>query len=96
MQAVQCLSAGIMRKSNKQYTIRAIPEDLDDSLRRNSVREGCSLNNYVIETLKKGAGLTDAPPVFHDLDFLSGTWIKDDVCERALEEFNRIDEDIWK
>lgn len=85
-----------MKKNNIQYTIRAIPEDVDEALRKNSVREGCSLNNYVIDTLRKGAGLSDSPHVFHDLDFLSSTWVKDEVCERALEEFDRIDEEMWK
>ncbi|OGV62607.1 MAG: hypothetical protein A2283_13545 [Lentisphaerae bacterium RIFOXYA12_FULL_48_11] len=84
-----------MKKSDIQYTIRAVPEDVDDALRKNSVREGCSLNNYVIDTLRKGAGLSDTQ-LFHDLDFLSGKWIKDEVCENALEEFNRIDEGMWK
>ena len=81
---------------NVQYTIRAIPGDVDCVLRKNCVREGCSLNNYVIDTLRKGAGLADTPQLLHDLDFISGTWVKDAACERALEEFNRIDEDMWK
>jgi hypothetical protein len=85
-----------MKKNNIQYTIRAIPEAVDNALRKSSVREGCSLNNYVIDTLKKGAGLSDAPNSFHDLDFLSGKWIKDEACEKALEEFNHIDEAMWK
>lgn len=85
-----------MKKGNIQYTIRAVPEDVDEALRKNSVREGCSLNNYVVDALRKGAGLSDTPCLFHDLDFLAGTWVKDEVCEKALEEFDRIDEDIWK
>lgn len=76
--------------------MRSIPEDVDKALREKSVREGCSLNNYVIDTLRNGVGLSDSPPVFHDLDYLSGSWIKDDDCEKALDEFNRIDEGIWK
>jgi hypothetical protein len=78
-----------------QYTVRAVPLNVDEALRKNCVREGCSLNNYVVETLKKGAGLSDTPVVFHDLDFMAGTWVKDPVCEEALEEFNRIDEGMW-
>ena len=84
------------KKNNIQYTIRAVPEDVDNTLRKNSVREGCSLNNYVIDTLKKGTGMSDTPHLFHDLDSLSGTWVKDEACERTLEEFNHIDEDMWK
>jgi len=84
------------KENNIQYTIRAVPSNVDEALRKNCVREGCSLNNYVVETLRKGAGLSDSPPLFHDLDFMAGTWVKDKVCEQALEEFNHIDEDMWK
>lgn len=86
--------AGMKREI--QYTIRSVPKDVDDAVRRNCVREGVSLNSYVVDTLKNGVGLSDEPPVFHDLDSLSGSWVKDEACEEALKEFSRIDEDLWK
>ena len=42
-----------MKRGNIQYTIRAVPGDVDEALRKNSVREGCSLNNYVVDALRK-------------------------------------------
>lgn len=99
MQALNRYYAGIMKKrkeTNIQYTVRDVPQNVDEALRKNCLREGCSLNNYVVDILKKGAGLSDKPLLFHDLDFMAGTWVKDQACEQALEEFNRIDEDMWK
>ena len=85
-----------MKKRPVQYTIRAVPEDLDEAVRKHSVREGTSLNSYVVDALRRGVGLSDTPPRFHDLDHLSGSWVKDKACEKALKEFDRIDEDLWK
>lgn len=95
MQAVTSYNAGIMKKK-MQYTVRSVPEDVDKALRERAVREGCSLNTYIVDTLRNGAGLSDTLPSFHDLDHLSGKWIKDDECDRALEEFDKIDKDMWE
>ena len=83
-------------KKKVQYTVRSVPEDVDRALREKAVREGCSLNSYIVDTLRSGAGLSDTPPSFHDLDHLSDKWIEDEECDRALAEFDRIDEDMWK
>ncbi len=86
-----------MKKKEKiQYTIRSVPEDVDEALRKDCVREGCSLNYAVVEALRKGSGASDKPHVSHDLDFLAGTWVKDDACDQALAEFDRIDGEMWK
>lgn len=79
-----------------QYTVRSVPADIDRALREKAVREGCSLNTYIVNTLRAGTGLSDAPPSFHDLDYLSGTWVHDEECNKALAEFDKIDEDMWK
>ena len=95
MQALPSYNAGIMKKK-VQYTVRSVPEDVDKVLREKAVREGCSLNTYLIDTLKSGAGLSNNPPSFHDLDHLSGKLVSDPECEKALEEFDKIDEEMWK
>ncbi|VGO20121.1 hypothetical protein [Pontiella sulfatireligans] len=82
------------KKESIQYTIRSIPSEVNEAVREYAVREGCSLNQAVIETLKKGSGTSDQK--HHDLDFMAGSWVSDPSCEAALEEFNRIDEDLWK
>lgn len=83
------------KKDSIQYTIRSIPQKVNDAIRAYSEREGCSLNQAVLNALSKGAGTSDQPVIHHDLDFMAGTWIRDEHCDRALEEFDRIDEEMW-
>ena len=79
-----------------QYTIRGVPEPLDERLRRNAVREGASLNEAVLAALRRGVGEEGAPVRYDDLDHLAGTWIKDPEFDRAIASMDRIDEDLWK
>lgn len=79
-----------------QYTIRGVPESLDERLRRNAVREGGSLNEAVLTALRRGAGDAGTPVRYDDLDRLAGTWVKDPEFDRAIASMDRIDEDLWK
>ena len=79
-----------------QYTIRAVPEEIDRALRQRARREARSLNAVVIDALARGLAL-DAEPARHtDLDHLIGTWQDDPDFDRAVAEFERIDEESWK
>jgi hypothetical protein len=46
--------------------------------------------------LERGLGLTDEPPVFHDLDDLAGTWVHDPSFEPAMKAFETLDGELWK
>jgi len=84
------------KQGNIQYTIRAVPTIVNEAVRAYSVREGCSLNQAVLDALRKGTGASDKPVVHHDLDFMAGSWVADEKCDQALAEFDRIDEGMWK
>jgi len=79
-----------------QYTIRRVPPAIDDALRRKATAEGTSLNQAAIDALRRGAGLTDQPPAFHDLDFLAGTWVEDPKFDEAIADQDRVDLQLWK
>lgn len=80
----------------KQYTIRAVPPDIDRALRRRARQEAKSLNAVAIEALARGLEL-EAQPVQHtDLDDLIGTWQEDPAFDRAVADFERVDEDAWR
>jgi hypothetical protein len=80
----------------RQYTIRAVPPDIDRALRRLARQEAKSLNAVVVEALARGLEL-DAKPVEHtDLDALIGSWREDPAFDRAIADFERIDEAAWK
>jgi hypothetical protein len=84
------------KKDSIQYTIRQIPLEVNEAVREYSVREGCSLNQAVLQVLRKGSGLADERVVHHDLDFMANTWVADKKCDEALRGFDRIDEGLWK
>jgi hypothetical protein len=81
---------------SKQYTIRSIPSQVDRALRRQAQASGKSLNQLAVEALAKQAGFDEQPKLFTDLDFLIGSWVDDPACERALESFEQVDEDLWR
>ncbi|MBN2685149.1 MAG: hypothetical protein JXR40_07705 [Pontiellaceae bacterium] len=84
------------KKQDKiQYTIRSIPPEVNEAVRAYSAREGCSLNQAVLDVLRKGSGASDEPVIHHDLDFMTGTWIQDEKCDEVLKNFDRIDEEMW-
>ena len=81
---------------NRQYTIRAIPTAIDRALRRRAKQEAKSLNAVAVEALARGLEL-DAKPVEHtDLDALAGSWQEDPAFDRAIADFERVDEEAWK
>ena len=79
-----------------QYTIRAVPEEIDRALRQRARRESKSLNAVVIDALARGLALEAAPARHTDLDHLVGTWQEDPDFDRAVAEFERIDDESWR
>jgi hypothetical protein len=79
-----------------QYTIRAVPAAIDQALRRRARQEAKSLNAVAVEALARGLEI-DAQPVKHtDLDALIGSWQEDPAFDRAIADFERVDEETWK
>ena len=79
-----------------QYTLRQVPCELDEALRRKSRREGKSLNRAAIEALSAGLSLSGEPVRHHDLDFLIGSWVEDPKFDAAIQEQNKVDRDLWR
>jgi hypothetical protein len=79
-----------------QYTIRGIPEAIDQAVRERARAEGKSLNEVAVEALADGLGLGDADVVRRDLSDVAGTWKRDKAALAALADQDRVDEDLWK
>jgi hypothetical protein len=79
-----------------QYTIRKVPETLDEALRRTARERGKSLNEVAIEALARGAGVAGHPGRQRDLGDIAGTWRKDPAFDRALAAQDTIDEEMWR
>jgi len=69
---------------------------LNASLREKAKMEGKSLNKITIEVLMRGLGLSNEKIYYDDLDDLAGTWVQDPAFDRAIEEMDRVDADLWK
>ncbi len=85
-----------------QLTVRGFDDELSARLRGLAQREGISLNQAALRLLRKGAGLDDdgrSPgPIGNSLDHLFGVWTQAEYEEfnKAIEEFETIDEEMWK
>jgi hypothetical protein len=79
-----------------QYTIRNVPESLDEALRRVARERGKSLNEVAIEALARGVGITAERSRQRDLGDVAGTWRKDAAFDSALAAQDAIDEEMWR
>ena len=85
-----------------QLTVRGFDEELSAGIQRLAKHEGISLNQAALRLLRKGAGITEdtdgANTVGSSLDHLIGTWTEaeSDAMDATLEEFETVDEAVWK
>jgi hypothetical protein len=79
-----------------QYTLRNIPETLDEALRKAAREQGKSLNEVAVETLARGAGITEARSRQRDLGDIAGFWSKDAAFDSAVAAQDTIDEEMWR
>jgi hypothetical protein len=79
-----------------QYTIRKVPETLDEALRRAARERGKSLNEVAIEALARGVGVAGDLGQQRDLSDIAGTWRKDPAFDRALAAQDTIDRSFIK
>jgi hypothetical protein len=86
----------------EQLTIRGFDERLARRLRELARAEGISLNRAALKLLRRGAGLEDAAEpsraVGTALDDLIGTWSDEEAraFNETIEDFETIDEDVWR
>jgi hypothetical protein len=79
-----------------QYTIRKVPDHLDEALRRVARESGKSLNEVAIEALARGAGVTGERVRHRDLTGIAGTWREDPAFDSALAAQDIVDEEMWR
>ncbi len=78
-----------------QYTIRGVPEKLDNALREEAASAGKSLNALLVEKLAQSSRLTDEPWT-NGLEEFSGCMEPDPGFDEAIKEFDQIHPDDWK
>jgi hypothetical protein len=78
-----------------QYTIRGVPQEVDQALRQRARERRVSLNRLLIEELARASGESDSRR-FRSLKGLAGCWKEDPEFDRALDEQRRIERKIWQ
>ena len=85
-----------MSKDKKnQYTIRAVPPELDHLLRKRAREEHLSLNRAALKVLNEALSGNDER-IYHDLDFCINSWDDEPEVEQALKNQRKIDKDLWR
>jgi plasmid stability protein len=79
-----------------QYTIRNVPDHLDEALRSAAHKQGKSLNEIAVEALARGAGVNQRPMRQRDLKDIAGTWRNDPAFDSALAAQDTVDEAMWR
>lgn len=80
----------------KAITLRNIPPDLAEALKREKRRRGQSLNRTAIDLLKQSLGV--GAPRSNGLANLAGGWSDERAWdfERVLAPFGEIDPEMWR
>ena len=86
----------------KQITLRDIPDNIANIVKKQAKANKLSLNKAFISLLEKATDIKSkkkaVKTIYHDLDHLCGAWTKKDSkkFEKDLEVQRKIDEDLWK
>ena len=84
-----------MNSPRIQYTIRKVPQNVNDALRQRVQDERKSMNAVLIDILERGLGIKGAPVYHTDLDDLAGTWVNDPEFDSAIEALDHVDQESW-
>jgi hypothetical protein len=86
----------------KAITVRNLPAHVAREVRRRAKQDRTSLNGAVLRLLEERLGAPSAAGpkkvLYHDLDFLCGTWTKEEADEfdASLTHQRTIDPELWK
>ena len=85
----------------KNMTLRGLDPQLADKLGQAAKQEGKSINQFVLETLRKRLGLEKEKrftAVHHDMDHLFGKWSEREfeAIQGKIDSERTIDEELWR
>ena len=74
----------------KQYAVRSVSKAIDRAVRHRARREAKTINSVLVEALARG--LEVEPVEYRDLDPLIGTWQEDPAFDRAVADFEHVND----
>ena len=84
----------------KSTTVRMLAPELYAALKQAARQRGKSVNQLVLELLRKELGLDKKkrfPVLHHDMDHLFGRWDEEEFrqIQKKLEAQRKVDEELW-
>jgi hypothetical protein len=85
--------------TTSNFNLRNISPEVMSLLKKEAAKQKVSVNSLILQIVEQSLGF--AYPVkkslFHDLDYLSGTWTSEDEnrFNKNSKTFEKIDEDLW-
>ena len=82
----------------KQITLRGLPPELEQAIRKRAAEEHKSINRTIRDLLQQALGVESSDDKRRDLSDLAGSWSDEDAqaFERATGIFDEIDEEVWR
>ena len=82
----------------RHLTVRNVPAELAHVLTEEKTRRGVSLNQTVIDLLRRSLGQGPDAPYDIGLGRLAGDWSEEDLreFETTTKMFEQIDEELWR
>jgi len=82
----------------KHLTIRNIPPEVAEALTNKRTRSRASLNQTVIDLLRRALGVRGQGQETNGLAKLAGTWTQEEYeqFEAAVASMEQIDEELWR
>jgi hypothetical protein len=82
----------------RYLTIRGIPSEVAEALEQERDRSRASLNQTVIDLLRRALGVPATEGQRNGLASLAGTWTQEELedFEAAVASTEQIDEELWR
>lgn len=81
------------------FNLRKIPPTTMALLKKKAIEQKTSVNSLLLKLVEQGLGIIHLTkkPVFHDLDYLAGTWNDKEAqaFETNIKSFEKIDKELW-
>jgi hypothetical protein len=82
-------------KKQVQYTLRGIPTEVDQALRKKARERRVSLNRLLVDELITASGASTTRR-YRSLKQVAGRWKEDPEFDKALEAQRQIDWSLWR
>jgi hypothetical protein len=85
--------------TTSNFNLRNVAPNVMSLLKKEATRQKISVNSLILLIVERGLGIARQTKknVFHDLDYLAGTWSDKDkrTFDDSIKSFEKIDEDLW-